>query len=175
MDTDLTPVALVALRKILHFSEIDTRRMASATGMTPSQIMVLREVAQSDWITPGAVAAQLRFGQATVTNIVDRLVAAGLVTRQRGAQDKRQVILQVTDEGRERLRSSPDPMQLRFSERYPLLPAWEQAMILAALERLGGLLGAMPGHAEPPTAGRPLDTPPDQDAASLPVSFDPAP
>ena len=141
MESDLTPAALAALRKILHAAEVENRKMAVATGLTPSQVLVLRQIGARDSITPSAVASMLGFGQATITNIVDRLVAAGLVTRSRSEHDKRQVILRVTDNGRERLQASPLPLQLRFSQGYEQLPGWEQAMILAGLERLVALSG----------------------------------
>ncbi|MCJ2180698.1 MarR family winged helix-turn-helix transcriptional regulator [Novosphingobium album (ex Hu et al. 2023)] len=141
MDVDLTPAALAALRKILHAAEVDTRKMASATGLTPSQVLVLRQIGARDSITPSAVASVLGFGQATVTNIVDRLAVAGLVTRTRGEHDKRHVLLRLTPQGEERLQASPFPLQLRFSQGYGQLEAWEQAMILAVLERLASLSG----------------------------------
>lgn len=141
METDLTPAALVALRKILDAAELENRKMAAATGLTPSQTIVLRQIGAHDTITPGAVAAALRFGQATITNIVDRLVMAGLVTRNRGQSDKRQIILQLTELGREKLSASPFPLQMRFSQGFSRLDSWEQAMILAGLVRLGSLLG----------------------------------
>lgn len=172
MENDLTPIALEALRRILDAAVLESRKMASATGLTPSQALVLRQIAGRDAITPGAVAAALGFGQATITNIVDRLVAAGLVTRARGLLDKRQVILQVTDAGRETLGASPFPLQMRFTNGYRELPAWEQAMILAGLERLGTLLGpavkaaetqagavAGPGTGEAELAPAPLPEP----------------
>lgn len=140
MDSELTPTALVALRKILVAAELDNRAMTAATGLAPSQVLVLRQIDEHNGITPGAIAATLRFGQATITNIVDKLVASGLVTRTRSAHDKRQILLEITPEGRERLRASPFPLQLRFSEAYARLPQWEQAMILAGLERINSLL-----------------------------------
>lgn len=141
METDLTPAALVALRKILDAAELENRKMAAATGLTPSQAIVLRQIGAHEAITPSAVAAASRFGQATITNIVDRLVLAGLVTRNRGQADKRQIILQLTELGREKLQASPFPLQMRFSQAFGRLESWEQAMILAGLERLGSLLG----------------------------------
>jgi len=140
MEIDLTPAALLALRKILDAAELENRKMAAATGLTSSQALVLRQIGGHETITPSAVASALGFGQATITNIVDRLVAAQLVTRTRGLTDKRQVMLQVTELGREKLKASPFPLQMRFSQGYAGLASWEQAMILAALERLDGLL-----------------------------------
>lgn len=76
MEIDLTPAALLALRKILDAAELENRKMAAATGLTSSQALVLRQIGGHETITPSAVASALGFGQATITNIVDRLVAA---------------------------------------------------------------------------------------------------
>lgn len=149
MDTPLANATLRALRQILRASDLGGRRIASATGMTPSQLLVLQEVERRGETTPTIVASTLQFGQATVTNIVDRLTAAGYLTRQRGEHDRRMMLLRATDEGRAMLDRAPDMLQSRFRDRFATLPAWEQAMILAALERLAELLDAADIDAAP--------------------------
>ena len=140
MTGHITNAALRAIRRILRAADLGGRRLAAATGLTPSQLLVLREIERRGETTPGAIASTLQFGQATVTNIVDRLEGLGLVGRHRNERDKRQIILTVTTEGRERLETAPDLLQQRFNRQFETLPAWEQAMILAALERLGEVL-----------------------------------
>src|SRR3546814_18119728 len=54
----------------------------------------------------------------------------------------RQVWVSITAEGSAALSSAPDMMQDRFQSRFDNLPDWEQAMIVAMLERLTGLLDA---------------------------------
>jgi DNA-binding MarR family transcriptional regulator len=88
------------------------------------------------------VAQALQFSQATITAIVDRLVALGFVQRQRGERDKRQIHLTLLPAGRDALADAPDPLQKRFTDRFDALPSWEQAMILAATERLAMLMDA---------------------------------
>lgn len=149
MDPPLAHATLRALRRILRASDLGGRRIASATGMTPSQLLVLQEVDRRRETTPTTLASTLQFGQATVTNIVDRLVAAGYLTRRRGEHDRRQMWLRATDSGREILEMAPDLLQVRFQERFAALPSWEQAMILAALERLSELLDAADIDAAP--------------------------
>lgn len=149
MDKPLTSAALRAIRRILRASERGERRLAALTGLAPSQLLVLQEIERRAETTPGELAAQLQFGQATVTNIVDRLHELEMVTRERSSRDKRQILLRVTQAGRDALTAAPDMLQQRFSSRYEALPAWEQAMILAALERLGELLNATDIDAAP--------------------------
>jgi len=50
--------------------------------------------------TIGALADITLIQQPTLTKIIDRMVANGLVRRQRGHHDKRTVAVEVTDEGR---------------------------------------------------------------------------
>src|SRR3546814_526850 len=138
----IASATLKALRRILRWTDRGSRKLAAATGLTPSQLLVLREVEAQDEVTPGAIAQRLQFSHATITAITDRLVALGLITRTRSDRDKRQMLLDATDEGRQRLSDAPDMLQEVFADRFAALPAWEQAMILAGAERLAGILGA---------------------------------
>lgn len=149
MESQITNAALRAIRRILRANDQGSRTLAAATGLTPSQLLVLQNIERRDETTPSAIAKALQFGQATVTNIVDRLEAAGLVTRRRNDRDRRQMLLRPTDQGRNILDTAPDLLQQRFKDGFETLPAWEQAMILAALERLGEILDATEIDAAP--------------------------
>ncbi len=149
MADHVTNAALRAIRRILRAADQGGRKLAVATGLTPSQLLVLQEIERRGETTPGAIALALQFGQATVTSIIDRLEEAGLATRKRSDRDKRQTLLRPTEAGRALLDTAPDLLQERFRARFSTLPAWEQAMILAALERLGELLDATEIDAAP--------------------------
>lgn len=99
--------------------------------------------------TPGMIAQALQFSQATITAIVDRLEALGFVQRQRSERDKRQFHLSTLPGGKAALADAPDPLQMIFTERFVALPPWEQAMILAAVERLATLMDAQDIDAAP--------------------------
>lgn len=142
MSAEIANATLKALRRILRATDRGSRKLAAVTGLTPSQVLVLREVESRDKVTPGSVAQRLQFSHATITAIIDRLVALGLVTRTRSDRDKRQMLLDATEDGRQRLRDAPDMLQEIFADRFAALPAWEQAMILASAERLASILGA---------------------------------
>ncbi|MCW0199419.1 helix-turn-helix domain-containing protein [Sphingopyxis sp.] len=142
MESEIANATLKALRRVLRAAEGGTRRLAATTGLTPSQLLVLREIDGGEDVTPGVVAQRLQFSHATITAIVDRLVALHLVTRARSDRDKRRMLLETTSEGRRRLVEAPDMLQEIFGVRFSALPAWEQAMILAGTERLADILGA---------------------------------
>lgn len=135
-----TEAALRAIRRLLRAAEMSEKRLAAATGLTPSQLVVLQEVARHGETTAGAIATAVQFSQATVTSLVDRLVGRGFVIRSRREQDRRQVWVSLTEQGGGVLSSAPDMMQDRFQDHFEQLPDWEQAMVVAMLERLTALL-----------------------------------
>lgn len=149
MKSEIASLTLRALRRVLRATEIGSRQLAIATGLTTSQWLVLREVDAREKTTPGVIAQALQFSQATITTIVDRLVTLGLVQRQRNANDKRQFLLTATPMGRETVANAPDLLHLTFTDRFIQLPQWEQAMILAAVERLAMLMDAQNIDAAP--------------------------
>lgn len=149
MESEIANATLRALRRVLRATESGTRQLAAATGLTPSQLLVLREIDAGHEVTPGVVAQQLQFSHATITAIVDRLVSLGLATRSRSDQDKRRMLLKITGQGRQCLNDAPDMLQEIFAVRFAALPPWEQAMILAGTERLADILGASDMKAAP--------------------------
>jgi len=91
------------LRRFLRFSE----DAAQAEGLTPQQYQLLLHVRGfpgRDWATVGELAERLQTQQHGVLALVTRSVAAGLVTREPGEADRRQVIVRVTPTGEKSLR-----------------------------------------------------------------------
>ncbi|KFB08897.1 MarR family winged helix-turn-helix transcriptional regulator [Nitratireductor basaltis] len=139
---DRTQTTLIALRRILRATELNARRLAKATGLTTPQLIVLEIVTAAGRATPKDIAGKAGIGQATATSLVDKLETAGLVTRTRGERDRRVVWVAPTDAGKQMIDSAPDPLQRTFSDQFERLPDWEQAMIVAALEKVGAMLNA---------------------------------
>jgi DNA-binding MarR family transcriptional regulator len=74
--------------------------MLDALGVTYPQYLVLHALWETDGRTVGAIAERLSLESSTVTPLVKRLEAAGLVVRARNPKDERQVQVRLTDEGR---------------------------------------------------------------------------
>lgn len=139
---DRTLASLIALRRILRATELNARALARVTGLTTPQLIVLEIVSAAGRATHKDIAAKAGIGQATATALVDKLQAHGLVSRTRGARDRRIVWVAPTEAGRKTLEAAPDPLQRTFSKQFDTLPDWEQAMIVAALEKVGAMLNA---------------------------------
>ncbi|MGH8195559.1 MAG: MarR family winged helix-turn-helix transcriptional regulator [Woeseiaceae bacterium] len=139
---DRSETALVALRRILRATELNSRLLASQTGLTISQSIILQLIAHDGRVLPSSVARAARLTQATVTSLVDKLERNGLVTRSRDTEDRRRVWVEVTPAGRRALAASPDLLQDRFRANFQKLEDWEQSMVIAALERVSTMLDA---------------------------------
>ncbi len=134
--------ALIAIRRILRVAELSARELSDRTGLTPSQVIVLQIIAREGQAGAGAVAEAARLSQATITAILDRLEEKILIVRTRDPEDRRRVSLELTDAGRSTIADVPDVLQNRFVARFDRLADWEQAGLVASLERLAMLLDA---------------------------------
>lgn len=93
-----------ALRKFLAFSE----EAASKAGLTPQQhqaLLAIKGASDADWLSISQIAERLLVRHHTAVELVDRLVALGLVVRMADPEDGRRIQVHVTKEGEERLRA----------------------------------------------------------------------
>lgn len=135
---------LIALRRILRATALYERDLAQAAGLTPAQLRVLQILngRPGGSTTPTALASQMGVVQATITALVDKLEAMGKVTRQRSETDGRQTNVVITDIGRAALKDAPDALQQRFVRAFEQMQEWEQAQLVASLERVAAMLNA---------------------------------
>lgn len=139
---DRSNTALIALRRIVRVTELNARKLAAQSELTASQLLVMQLIARQGKALPSAIARDVDLKQATVTVLVNKLEDAGLVTKRRDTEDRRRVWVELTDAGRGALARSPDLLQNRFERGFADLEEWEQAMIIATLERIAALLDA---------------------------------
>ena len=139
---DRVDVCLIALRRILRATELYGRELAQAAGLTSAQFRVLQIVAENGSVTPTAVATRMGITQATVTSLITKLEAHGMIVRHRSESDRRQINIEVTGKGRYTVEHAPDALQQRFVREFNDLADWEQAQLIASLEKVASMLGA---------------------------------
>ncbi len=98
-----------------------------ALDLTYPQYLVFVALWERDDITVGALGQRLFLDSGTITPLIKRLEARGLVRRQRDADDERQVRIQLTPEGR--------ALQAQ-AQAIPLQVAKGAGVDLATIERL---------------------------------------
>lgn len=153
--------ALVALRQIVRAIERDSRRLAKANGLSPSQIIFLQILNSDGGLSASQLSDRISLSQASVTTLIEKLCARGLVERQRDSCDKRRVLVSITDAGRKLLADAPGLLTDSFLRRFNDQKPWEQAMLLSTLERISAML-----------SGEDLDVAPILDVGSITDSLE---
>ncbi len=138
---DRTKRALIAMRKILRTTERNGKQVMSRTGLTPSQLIFMQMLDEEREQTAGQVAARMGITQATTTALLQKLEALGMVQRRKGEHDRRQAWLSLTPAGQQALAIAPDGVHAKFHKQFSDLEDWEQAMLIASLERVAAMLG----------------------------------
>ena len=77
------------------------RPLLDDLGITYPQYLVLLALWEQDGQTIGAIAERLSLESSTITPLVKRLEAGGLLARARNPIDERQVFVRLTDKGQE--------------------------------------------------------------------------
>ncbi len=152
---DTTGQVMAALRRIIHVVESHSHALAQEYKLTLSQLAVLQYLTTHDGATVGQLSRAVHLSQATVTGIVDRLQARGLLRRQRSVLDRRRVQLMTTPEGLELLQRRPPIIHEAFSRQLSSLPVWQQHQILSSLEHVAEMMELPTPSAGPRPDGRP--------------------
>lgn len=100
------------------------RESADSVGVTVPQLMVLYNLRKNPEIGLGELADCLKMTTSTISGVVDRLVKAKLVDRVQSKQDRRAVILTLTEAGNNKLDRAvgPDSMLKRRLTKLWSLP-----------------------------------------------------
>ena len=90
------------LQTVLEEAECaDKKNPACCEILSQQEIRVLRTVSRQDCCIMSGIADAIRLSLSSVTGLIDRLVEKKLVRRDRSAEDRRVVRVELTDEGRE--------------------------------------------------------------------------
>ena len=118
-----------ALRKFLAFSE----QAAAEAGLTSQQhqaLLVIKARSTGAGLPVGMLAERLLVRQHSAVELIDRLSRLGLVSRNPDPQDRRRVLVALTEEGEDRLRALS---QAHFAELRAVGPAL--AELLASFKK----------------------------------------
>lgn len=103
-DVDVSSMGVLGrLNRASRLVGLDVQRFMNRFGLEPWEFDVLatlRRSAAEAPLTPGRLASLTMIGSAAMTNRVDRLVSRGLVHRETNPDNRRQLLISLTPEGR---------------------------------------------------------------------------
>jgi DNA-binding MarR family transcriptional regulator len=143
---DVAQEILRSIRQLVRGIAIHSKTLQREVGLTVPQVVCLRAMydleARGDEITVVQVSQRVHLSPATVSRILDRLVAAHLVVRERSRSDRRKVSVMLTPAGLERIQALPLPLQETFVRRLAELPLEDRRQLLASLRQVVDLMNA---------------------------------
>jgi DNA-binding MarR family transcriptional regulator/N-acetylglutamate synthase-like GNAT family acetyltransferase len=142
------------VRAVRRFNRFYTRKigvlkeglLGSPLSLTEGR--VLYELAQREKTTASELAQELGLDSGYLSRMLKSFAAKGVVTRHVSKSDRRQMILTLTNRGRELFATIDDRSRDEIAALLGVLPASHQAQLVAALERVERLLGVRGEEAE---------------------------
>ena len=128
------------LRQIAHELDKHSKYIQENYKITVPQLICLRAIHEHGPIALGALTKRVFLNGSTVTGIVDRLERHNLVRRTRVSKDRRQIHVEITEEGVAFSNQAPTPFQQNFVKRLQELGDKQVQTILWATEKLVDLL-----------------------------------
>ncbi|NKB71440.1 MAG: MarR family transcriptional regulator [Candidatus Latescibacteria bacterium] len=137
--------ALDTYIKLMRATETVTARLsaliADQTGLTTSQFGVLEGLLHLGPMCQKEIAAKQLKSGGNITLVIDNLEKRGLVRRQRSQQDRRLVIVHLTGEGEQLIRTYFPHHARAVAHELGVLTAPEQEQLAALTKKLGLQLG----------------------------------
>ena len=143
--TDYEQEMVCLLRRVAHHLYSHSSRMARRSGLTGPQAITLQGLLRSGEMPAGALARKVSLSAGTLSGILDRLEAKGLVERTRSLADRRSVVVRVTPEASRWFNGDLSPLSAEFSSRLAALSDHDRQSILDTLKMLTGMLGETSG------------------------------
>lgn len=127
---------LVKFRTIVNGAKQHFRWVEQQCGINGAQLWALWEISRAPTMRVSDLSAALAMHQSSTSNLVEKLVSAGLAMRSRSAEDQRVVHLALTRKGQALLKRAPKPARGILPEALHRLPPDKLSGLNRALEAL---------------------------------------
>ncbi|WP_201769271.1 MarR family winged helix-turn-helix transcriptional regulator [Fervidicella metallireducens] len=89
------------VQKLVRVFQLFERDQIKIYGFTSSQCYSLIEILKADRLTMNELSDKMNLDSSTMTRIIDKLVRDGLIKRDKDEEDRRKVLVMLTDRGKE--------------------------------------------------------------------------
>ena len=137
---DVEHLVFEALRRIVRSLDVHSRALFREHNLTGPQLSVLKELARHGQAPIGTLAKGTFLGAPTVTGVVDRLERQRWVVREPSKEDRRQVMIRITEEGRHLLELDRPLFPRGFCSHLHRLPETEQREICEVFQRVANMM-----------------------------------
>lgn len=122
-----------------HIAGLIDKRL-EAVGLSSARLWALQSIVTSDQletlVTVTCLADVMNTTKSNVTAMVDRLIAEGLVTRRHNDEDRRSVVIALTDEGQRRYQAGVEVVRAFHAELADHFTPEERQLLNCLLDKL---------------------------------------
>lgn len=130
------------LRRVFQVINEHSKKAERDTGLTGPQLWAIKIIAESSPLRVSDLAQRMYLHAATVIGILDRLEAHGLVTRIRSKEDRRAVMVALSQKGNALVKNAPEVAQGLIVRGLEQLPQKMLKDISEGLQKVVEILGA---------------------------------
>ncbi|MDB2414801.1 MarR family transcriptional regulator [Rickettsiales bacterium] len=138
-----------SLRKIIRSVDLHSRKLSIQHDITAPQLITLLATAENGPLTIASISKEVHLSPSTLVGIIDRLESKGYVMRERSSEDRRQVLIHITKQGKSFVEEAPSPLQETLAKALGELTSLGQSTIYLSLERVIELMEAKEIDAAP--------------------------
>jgi DNA-binding MarR family transcriptional regulator len=114
ISTDPAREVMDAIRRLVRLLRVFDRDAQKTAGLSAAQVFVLQQLRSGKQASINDLARRTCTDQSSVSVVVAKLVAAGLISRRQSRRDRRSALVAITPQGRTLLRASPPAAQERL-------------------------------------------------------------
>lgn len=133
---------LKSLRRIIRAVDLYSRKLVTQTGLSGPQVICLRQLAAQGQMQTSHLAEAVNLSAATVCGILNRLEQRGLVIRERQTDDRRRVLVSLSEAGQDTVDNAPPALHDSFLFKLRAMPPQQQQNIHATLGQIVTMMAA---------------------------------
>jgi len=131
-----TRAIMDSFRRIVRALRHSSRQCEDLSGLTSAQFFVLQQIRENEGLSMNELAQLTFTHQSTVSEVVGRLVALGLVSKARSQKDSRTLVLSLTPRSRSKFKSEAKTVQENLVAAIQFLPPRKRASLAQILDEL---------------------------------------
>ena len=124
------------LRKIINATDIYSSRLKDLTGLNASQLSCLMVLEKTGPLALSKLSRKVYLSASMMTAIVDQLEKKELVIRNRKSSDRRVILIELTDKGKDVVKKAPPSLQEQLMNGLSYLKEEEKISLYQHLSRL---------------------------------------
>lgn len=130
------------LRRVINAVDIYSSKLKDKTGLNASQLSCLVVLDKGGPMSPGQLSRKVFLSPSMITSIIDQLEKKELVLRNRKSTDRRVILIQLTEGGKDVVKRTPPSFQEQLINCLSHLKKEEKKNLAESLNKLFSIIAS---------------------------------